>query len=226
MAEAIYKEDPDILFFAELFLNASDTLTHLLIDRYPYTTYVKQERDRGHYVYSKYRLSGHEFIYQSDLKGLVLKTMVYVRTDSVVIYGCHLASNNYDSENKYMTPDSVATTKNALKYLKNIKRTSAIRVRECDSIICDMRKYDTSCIVLGDLNDVCGSPCMQVFEDAGLHDTWWEGGDGYGATIRYLLPYRIDHVLYSNGLKLKSIKRVNAKGLSDHDALVADFYFE
>lgn len=74
--------------------------------------------------------------------------MAYVGSDSVMIYGCHLASNNYDVENKYMTPDSVATTKNALKYLENIQRVSEILVEQCDSVVSDMRKYDTPCIVM------------------------------------------------------------------------------
>ena len=223
IAEVICAEDPDVVFVAELFLNASDTLTQIMVDRYPYTTYLKQEYDRGHYVYSKYRLSDHKFMTQNEWNGLVLQTKVYVGNDSVLIYGCHLASNNYDAEMKYMTPDSVATTQNALKYLKNIQRASAIRVEESDSIVSDMRKYDVPAIVMGDMNDVCGSQCIKVFAEAGLHDAWWDGGFGYGATIHKPLAYRIDHVLYLGGLKLKGIRKVTANGLSDHDALVADF---
>lgn len=223
IAEVICAEDPDVVFIAELFLNASDTLTQIMVDRYPYTTYLKQEYDRGHYVYSKYRLSDHKFMTQNEWNGLVLLTMVYIGNDSLLIYGCHLASNNYDAEMKYMTPDSVGTTKNAFKYLENIQRASAIRTEQCDSIVSDMRKYNAPCIVMGDMNDVCGSPCMKVYAEAGLRDAWWDGGFGYGATIHKPLAYRIDHVLYSEGFKLKGIKKVSSKGLSDHDALVADF---
>lgn len=52
-----------------------------------------------------------------------------------------------------------------------------------------------------------------------------KGGLGYGATIHYPLPYRIDHIMYNDRLRLKSIRKIDAKGLSDHDALVAEFYF-
>lgn len=218
IAEVICAKDPDIVFVSELYLAASDTLTQILAERYPYTTYLKQEYDRGHYAYSKYRLSDHKFMSRNEWNGLILQTMAYVGKDSLLIYGCHLASNNYDAELNYMTPDSVATTKSALQYLENIHRASAIRVTECDSIFCDMSKYDTPCIVMGDMNDVCGSTCMKVFAQIGLKDAWWEGGFGYGATIHCLLPYRIDHVLHSSGLRLKSVKKINAKGLSDYDA--------
>lgn len=80
-------------------------------------------------------------------------------------------------------------------------------------------------IVMGDFNDVPGSPTLNILERAGLKDAWWEGGCGYGATIHHPLPYRIDHILHNDGLKLKSIKKIVTQDLSDHDALVARFVF-
>lgn len=44
--------------------------------------------------------------------------------------------------------------------------------------------------------------------------------------MNHPLPYRIDHVMYNSGLKLKGIKKINAKSISDHDALVAVFDLE
>ncbi len=73
------------------------------------------------------------------------------------------------------------------------------------------------------MNDVCGAPSMRKFKLAGFKDAWSVGGFGYGATIHHLLPYRIDHILYNDGLRLKGIKRIKSRALSDHDALVAVF---
>lgn len=50
-----------------------------------------------------------------------------------------------------------------------------------------------------------------------------DGGFGYGSTIHHPLSFRIDHILYSDRLRLRSVGRVKARGLSDHDALVASF---
>ena len=108
-----------------------------------------------------------------------------------------------------------------MRYLDNYKAASEIRREQAELIVRDLT--DDPCIVMGDMNDVCGSPCMRVFEKAGLKDAWWESGFGYGATIHEPLPYRIDHLMYGNGLKLKGIEKVCSKGLSDHDALVAEF---
>ena len=38
---------------------------------------------------------------------------------------------------------------------------------------------------------------------------------------RFIARYRIDHILYNNRMKLHSICKIGANGLSDHDALVA-----
>ena len=76
---------------------------------------------------------------------------------------------------------------------------------------------------MGDLNDVGGSPTVKVLEDAGLSDAWWKGGFGYGATIHRPLPYRIDHIMYSDRVKLLHIEVVDSEGLSDHNALYAEF---
>ena len=82
---------------------------------------------------------------------------------------------------------------------------------------------DIVAIIMGDLNDLSGSPALRAFNTAGFQDAWWKGGMGYGATIQYLLPYRIDHIMYNDKLTLKSIRKIDAKGSSDHDALVAEF---
>ena len=254
IADVIFVEDPDVVFVAEVMWMAADTLTQIMDEKYPYTTIVRKEWNMGHYIYSKYPLGEHRFINSHNGNGFVLNTNVALGDDSLNLYGCHLASNNYDAENKYMTPDSIENRSNAFKYLKNIERTSRLRKEQCDSIVADIRKHEGASIVMGDMNDVCGSPCIRVLEDAGLKDAWWEGGLGYGATFHQPLSYRIDHVLYSEGfrgsrvsdaslvsggfkflegsgstgsptkvLRLKGIRKVDAIGLSDHDALVADF---
>ena len=84
---------------------------------------------------------------------------------------------------------------------------------------------DRATIIMGDFNDVSSSPALRTFQAAGFQAAWWKGGMGFGATIHYPLPYRIDHIMYNDRLRLKSIQKIDAKGLIDHDALVAEFYF-
>lgn len=136
------------------------------------------------------------------------------------LYCLHMHSNNL-VDGDYFSPDNIKDKVDVKRYLKNYETAAAYRMEQAKLVVEDISAEPT--IVMGDMNDVYGSPCMQVFADAGLRDAWWDGGFGYGATFHDPLPYRIDHVLYSKGLKLRSVKKVDAKGLSDHDALVAEF---
>lgn len=226
IASVVFDANPDVVFISEVMWMAADTMTQIMSEKYPYTTLVREERHLGHYIYSKYPLGGHHFIYGNEPNGKVIKAIVSIGGDSLCIYGCHLASNNYDGDSNYMTPDSIVNRSNAFKYLSNIERASKIRMEQCDSIVADMRAHEGACIVMGDMNDVCGSPYINVLEKAGMKDAWWQGGLGYGATYHHPLAFRIDHVVYSEGLRLKGIKKIDADGLSDHDALFADFCFE
>ena len=62
-----------------------------------------------------------------------------------------------------------------------------------------------------------------ILRSCGLKDSWWEGGNGYGATFHDgMMRLRIDHVLHSDKLKLQNIKVIDTN-LSDHNPVVAGF---
>ena len=92
---------------------------------------------------------------------------------------------------------------------------------EAETIVESINACGRCALIVGDMNDICSSPPLRVFNKAGFKDAWTEAGFGYGATFHYSIPYRIDHIFYKNGMRLMEIKRIPANGLSDHDALVA-----
>ena len=128
-----------------------------------------------------------------------------------------MASNNTGTT----AADSIDTANGIKLYLTHYEKKVKEREYDANTIVSQLCNRNT--IVMGDLNDVMCSAPMEVFANAGLVDAWWNGGFGYGASFHNPMPYRIDHVMYSDGLKLKGIRKVSANGLSDHDALVADF---
>ena len=149
----------------------------------------------------------------------------YHRKDTIAIRGCHLVSNNYTIESKYITPDSINSCSTFLQYVNDIEFAYSQRVKEAENLAFDVSKVETPIIVLGDMNDVGGSKTIRQIEALGLKDAWWEGGCGYGATIHKPIPYRIDHILFSSRLKLNNVKVVSSEGLSDHDAVFAKFSY-
>lgn len=233
---AILEQDADVVFLTEYSRKAKPEIDSLLSIQYPYKDDYPVWVMWGQ-VYSRVpidscmRIGGEEdgYLFRFDVRFSDVK---------IPIYCLHLQSNNI-IEGKQFYPDRIADRGGIMRYLENYKAASKIRREQAELIVNDLCLEPS--IVMGDMNDVCGSPCMKVFAEAGLRDAWWDAGSGYGATIHKTLAYRIDHVMYgwppstslrnrgskfqkvSKGFKLIGIKKVSANGLSDHDALVADF---
>lgn len=142
-------------------------------------------------------------------------------SDTINLYGCHLASNNYDNE-RHLPVDSISTFLNIIGYFKNINIASRKRYDNVKLLTNEINE-PLKALIMGDMNDVGGSSSIKEIESVGFADCWWEGGVGYGATIHRPLPYRIDHIMYSDGLRLNNIRIVESNGISDHDGLYAEF---
>ena len=109
--------------------------------------------------------------------------------------------------------------------MKDIQWAYNERAKAAKIISADILSQTMPVLVMGDFNDVGGSSAIKLLEKAGLKDAWWEGGFGYGATIHKPLSYRIDHIMYSSGLKLRKVEVASSEDLSDHDALYAELLY-
>lgn len=216
--DVLIRKTPDIVFIAEFperNFNAFDTL---LKKHFPYSV---GNRGRGHYFYSRYPLGKFEQLTDGNKTVGVYKSSVTVNSDTIVLYGCHFASNNYTANRQYITTDSIKSSDDLKAYIRHIYLAYNQRGREAQVLVDNMSR-DNHVLVMGDFNDVGGSNAVRTLENAGLKDAWWKGGFGYGATIHKPLPYRIDHFMFSSELKLRKIKVINPNGLSDHDVLYSE----
>ncbi len=221
----IVSQDADILFLAEDFENVGKKLNTLLIKYYPYTTYGMKSDRNWHYFYSKRPLGSVDHIkIKSNKFSFIFHCYMAYGTDSISFFGCHLASNNYKINEPSIRPESIKGVSSLVEYVKNIELATKQRVEEVTRII-RHPKYNNMTVVMGDFNDVSGSKPLRILVRSGLKDAWWDKGFGYGATISHPLPFRIDHILYGDGLKLKSIQKIDSGKLSDHDALIASFEY-
>jgi endonuclease/exonuclease/phosphatase (EEP) superfamily protein YafD len=218
----IYQEEPDIIFLTENYRPLEDSLFVRLNELYSYNTrYMSHNM-----IYSRYPIHKSHFFDRPN-GGSAYITQCYVLSvngKDLDMYGCHLSSNNYSTELEYLTPNEIDTFEKLMSYLKNINNSSYFRELEADTIVRSLAG-NKNVIVMGDMNDIAGSTTMRILSKAGLKDAWSEGGFGYGATIHYPLPYRIDHILYNEGLVLKGVKVIDTSDISDHNALVAVFDF-
>lgn len=244
LISTILEQEADVVFLTEYGRDLYPVIDSLLCSSFPYRGTIDNWSSWSDF-YSRLPIDTC-YMVETESNGCVMSHEISFAGSRIRLYCVHLQSTNLVN-NESFYPDSIQDKGSAMRYLENYKTAAEIRGRQAKQIIEDF--VDVPIIVMGDMNDVCGSPCMKVFADAGLRDAWWDGGFGYGATIHKPLAYRIDHVLYSEGfsrfagswfdrltnrwfqkvsggLKLKGIKKVSSKGLSDHDALVADFEIE
>lgn len=224
LIQLIDEVSPDIFFLTENYVFWEDSLWITIHDQYPYRT--RQYNFLGNYFYSKFPII-EEIEYDGRNKHNIFCQIDYSGS-AVNLFGVHFSSNNYNADDEYLTPDSLQSRNEVFEYLKNIINAGKRRREDARKVVetIDRLKHQGNSnptLVMGDFNDVGGSPTLRILESEGLKDAWWKGGAGYGATIRQPLPYRIDHILYDDQLILESIRKINTEEISDHEALVAKF---
>ena len=222
--DLVNETNPDVVFISEFFGRNAYYLDSLLSSIFPYSTFP--QFGTPHYFYSKYPLTNSRRIRSANaFEPGVFSCDMLVGNDTIHLHGCHLASNNYDEAKHHSPVDSIRSFSNIPSTFNNVNIACEKRYENIELLIREMNKPFRT-LVMGDMNDVGGSPCITVLENAGFFDSWWEGGVGYGATIHRPLPYRIDHIMHSDGLLLNRITRIDSNGISDHDGLYAEFSIE
>ena len=224
IAKRILAEDADIVYVAECFMETSIVMDELLRERYTYTSYSKDRMmiHYGHHIFSKMPITHSDVIEVEGGNERIVSCRIDVNGVELDVYGCHLTSNNYSGPKMgQQNVEKISGGRSLWNYMKGIERASAQRVLEAETIVDSIAARGLCSLIVGDMNDISASPALQIFNKAGFRDAWTEAGFGYGATFHNPLPYRIDHIFFQEELRLLEIKKISAKGLSDHDALVA-----
>ena len=241
----IDSEDPDFVHLSEYYRNRDKRFDSLLKERYPYAISSYGTRRSGERFYSKWRI---DTISQLEIDTLlpkvkqciaenpdikrhlrcqwIYRVQISKQNKSMVVYCCHLQSNNYQVECDSIEHLNSNKIISFPRILNAINIGYKVRAIEADAI------YELACqekmpfVVMGDMNDISGSYVIRKIQLAGLSDAWWQAGWGYGATFHDKgMRWRLDHILYNKKLRLCEIKNVDT-GLSDHNSLVGCFAFE
>lgn len=220
IVDFVIKSSPDVVFISELGDFNRDAIDIHMKRQYPYSAF---EGIIPHGFYSKYEINNWESIVTYSKEKGACMCQLEAGGVTITLCGCHFASNNFMSDNQYMAPSGIKNFKTLKKYIRNIDYAHALRRNESNTVRDLLNNSRCPIVLMGDFNDICGSAVLRNVEGAGLKDSWWERGMGYGATIKKPLPYRIDHILYSNDLQLIDISILDPKGLSDHMVLCAEF---
>lgn len=242
----IKAEDPDFVFLTEYQDTCSLVLDSLLRTRYKFCQRgIGTYNNRTECVYSHWQIdtitgiqidteSGRAKQYLEAAPSIgkhiahsaILRCNLTNDNNCITLYACHLASNNYLNEVDSMQYNLHSSLKGLEQRWRAYKNGSFLRELDTEAICNDISKSGCPVIVMGDMNDISSSSSLDLLENKGLKDAWWQGGFGYGSTFRDgWFRLRIDHILYNNQLKMTDVKVIDAD-VSDHRPIVASFKFE
>ena len=219
IAELVLEVDADFVQLNEYNQDSCFVTDSILKIRYPFTEEYQSHRRCGDIFYSKQPMDNSGHVYIPVLgKGIpTIKASIAVGSDSVQIFGIHMASNRYNGLEHEKGFEKDSTPYDRYKYAQERRNFQAHWTKWA------VLESKLPVIVMGDMNDFNCSAPLDTITSCGLKDSWWEGGNGYGST--YLdgwMRLRIDHILHSKELKLESIKVIDTN-LSDHNPVVAGF---
>lgn len=222
ITELILKEDADFVLLNEYKQDSCTVMDSILKMRYPFTEECRSHRRSGDIFYSKREMSNSGYVVRMTKKGKrkpirTIKATIAIGSDSVQIFGLHLASNHYDGSTIEEELQNDTTSYDRYKNAQQLRSTHVHWTKVA------ALKSALPVIIMGDMNDFNRSAPLDTFTTNGFKDSWWEGGNGYGHTFHSgWMRLRIDHILHSDKLKLKSIKVIDTD-LSDHNPVVAGF---
>lgn len=254
LMQIVRKHDPDILCLQEILYNNHKAIKDSLDNYYCYSKEQIKEYGKDVYaLYSKFpirnftqlRCLGDVDVPQADsvsdkwVKKFKEKMPVYSADLEVepgkwiTVFSCHLRSNDYSVARRAIKGDSASWIDGIPQYRKNYFQGKAIRNWQAQTIrhhVDSLLFRNIPVIVAGDLNDFCGSDCLNRLMGHGagvkgheLRDAWWERGTGFGITYdEWHLKLRLDHILYDSHFDCIDIV-VPKYQLSDHYPIVADF---
>lgn len=245
MTQMILRENPDVLTIEEYYVEYCGRFDSLLRKNYSYCEVLSKGTPNA--VFSKYSLSDKMELFldsasimnegleqagkldsnrTTESERLVLGVTVNKRKQKLRVIACHLASNQYDK-----TRNKMHVKKNwwegIPKYRLSFQSGSLARETEIQYTQKEIEKYKKQgmpVIVCGDMNDVSGSKTLRMLQSTGLKNAWWEKGRGFGFTYHghHFMNFRIDHILHTEDIKVKSIKKID-QHFSDHDPVIASF---
>lgn len=262
LMQIVRKHNPDILCLQEIAHNNHKAIKDSLDNYYCYSKEQIKEYGKDVYaLYSKFpirnftqlRCFGNADVPEADSvsdkwvtkfkeKMPVYSADLEVETGKwITVFSCHLRSNDYSVARRAIKGDSASWIDGIPQYRKNYIQGKAIRNWQAQTIrhhVDSLLSHNIPVIVAGDLNDFCGSDCLNLLmygkgqkandewlmvkEERDLRDAWWERGTGFGITYDdWHLKLRLDHILVSKHFDIQRVE-VPRYGLSDHYPEVGD----
>ena len=199
-----------------------------LFAEYPYRSYQLSDLSelKSHYLccLSKYPILSVEKVDLNSTGNGCARYQILHQTDTIVVYNCHLQSNNLNAENKTTYEQLLSnldkekiTAEGTRELVKKLRGAASKRAAQANVVMAEVRKESSPyVIVCGDFNDSPISYTRKVFSQE-LSDAFVRSGNGLGFSYNQnKLFYRIDHIMCSDSFEAYDCTVDYSIRVSDH----------
>lgn len=237
MMEVIAEQDPDILVLQEFYTDITPNFNNLrtLKKRYPYVQLRRKlsglnPKYWGQATFSKYPIINTRTIrFANTQHNMCLIGDVVLPDDTITVFNLHLQSiylDNEDYEGMEAVNHGQWESLPVRQILSKLSIAFVKRAHQVDSIRGYVNVNSHPMLICGDFNDTPNSYAYRVLS-GGHKDAFLESGFGFGRTYNGPIPaIRIDHILYSPGIKSGSFEVLGIEPYSDHQPLVTEVVLE
>lgn len=234
IANYLFEKDVDIVLLQEYNPQIFPILQQKLEKKYRYGS-PYQLADRFKAVFSKYPIS--DFIQLKSPLTIdveenegedrsyfpICGMKVIVGDKSFYLVNCHLHSNNLSTALREYRRNELSLVAFIMMMFSSLSQGIQERKQQVKSLREHISDIRHPLVICGDMNDVNGSSVMNFLRGNNLFDAWWTKGTGLGFTLSMkAMKWRLDHILVSDGIKIKSIL-VDKTDMSDHRPLLCKF---
>jgi endonuclease/exonuclease/phosphatase (EEP) superfamily protein YafD len=222
VVDVIRETDADIVFMQETNFAVANLLESTLKDVYPYQVHYPSDVPLGTSVISKYPFEPIEWDLGSMWVGMPIPLKVDWNGQKVIVLNFHM----------YPTSIGTALQPSVFKKVANARRITA------QALLDFLLAHPGPAILAGDMNDTFLNDPYRMLVNAGLQDTWKEGGFGLGHTFPgnkspgtsrpqifsiYVPEWmvRIDYIFATSDWIVSSASMAPTDGYSDHCPVVA-----
>jgi endonuclease/exonuclease/phosphatase family metal-dependent hydrolase len=213
LTDFIKRKNPDILCVQEYHPSGD------IASFYPYN-YIKLKTKDNHFgqaIFSKYKILRAGSLNFSQTTNNAIYADIIKEKDTVRIYNLHLQSL------KIETKEESFNTENSEKLSLQIQDAFKQQVEQVHQILQHQEKIKHKSIICGDFNNTAFSWAYSKLK-SGKNDAFTMAGHGFGRTVDFTFPFRIDFILADDAIGIHNFKTFQVK-YSDHYPIMARLKF-
>ncbi|WP_457616088.1 endonuclease/exonuclease/phosphatase family protein [Lutibacter sp.] len=184
---------------------------------YKYTKINPKKKQPGLAIFSKLKIINYGSLNFENSNNNAIFIDVVKLKDTIRIYNVHLQSLKVNPEKETLSKE------NSEKLRVQIQKAFKKQAHQVALLVKHQKNNNYKSILCGDFNNTAFSWAYRKLK-SDKKDAFVEAGEGFGKTMDFMFPFRIDFILTDEKIKIHNFKTYNVK-YSDHFPIMARVKF-